>query len=92
MEIQPVQISALQTTITERVPKWYHRDEPGVRSLLGNFEIQQRSKFLCVLKIQLEEAAYTSQKNAILEFPHIVERLQHDRWIGRGLDFHRQGI
>jgi hypothetical protein len=74
------------------VPTVYHRDEPRVGSLLCHFEVHQRSEFLSMLKVELVKAADTGQEHAILEFPHIGERLQYDGWVRRGLDIDGQGI
>ena len=70
----------------------YHRDEPGVCPLLGDLEIQERSKLVCLLKIELIEAAYPGKKNAILEITHIGKGLEHDGGVRRDLGFDGQRL
>lgn len=70
----------------------YHWDKPRIGSLLCHFEVQQGAEFLSMLKVELVKAAYTGQEHAVLELPHISERLQYDSGVRRGLDVNRQGI
>jgi hypothetical protein len=62
---------------SERVPKayTYHGDRPCVRSLLSHLQVQERAELLCMLKIELVEAAYAGQEDATLEPPHVVAGL-----------------
>lgn len=64
----------------------YHGHRACV-SLFGSYlEVQKRPIFFRVLKVELVEAAYTREQDAVIKLLHVVPCLKHDCWIG-GLRF-----